>query len=31
MKATNIQITAALLAGLAFLGVASANAQEVTW
>ena len=31
MKGTNIQITAALLAGLAFLGVASANAQEVTW
>ena len=30
MKGTNIQITAALLAGLAFLGVASANAQEVT-
>ena len=31
MKATNIQIKAALLAGLALLGVASANAQEVTW
>jgi len=31
MKGTNIQITAALLAGLAFMGVASANAQEVTW
>jgi len=30
MKGTKIQITAALLAGLAFLGVASANAQEVT-
>jgi len=30
MKGTNIQITAAFLAGLAFLGVASANAQEVT-
>ena len=30
MKVTKIQITAALLAGLAFLGVASANAQEVT-
>jgi autotransporter-associated beta strand protein len=30
MKGTNIQITAALLAGLAFLGVASTNAQEVT-
>lgn len=30
MKGTNIQITAALLAGLAFLGLASANAQEVT-
>jgi autotransporter-associated beta strand protein len=30
MKGTNIQITAALLAGLAFLGVASAKAQEVT-
>ena len=30
MKGTNIQITAALLAGLAFLGMASANAQEVT-
>jgi hypothetical protein len=31
MKGTNIQITAAFLAGLAFLGAASANAQEVTW
>ena len=31
MKGTNIQITAALMAGVAFLGVASANAQEVTW
>jgi hypothetical protein len=31
MKRTNIQITAAFLAGLAFLGAASANAQEVTW
>jgi hypothetical protein len=31
MKGTKIQITAALLAGLAFLGMASANAQEVTW
>ena len=30
MKGTNIQITAALWAGLAFLGMASANAQEVT-
>jgi len=30
MKGTNIQIKAALLAGLALLGVASANAQEVT-
>lgn len=30
MKGTKIQITAALLAGLAFLGMASANAQEVT-
>jgi len=30
MKVTKIQITVALLAGLAFLGVASANAQEVT-
>ena len=30
MKGTNIQITAALLAGLVFLGVASAKAQEVT-
>jgi len=30
MKVTNIQIKAALLAGLALLGVASANAQEVT-
>jgi len=30
MKGTNIQITAAFLAGLAFLGAASANAQEVT-
>lgn len=30
MKGTKIQITAALWAGLAFLGVASANAQEVT-
>jgi hypothetical protein len=30
MKGTKIQITAALLAGVAFLGVASANAQEVT-
>jgi len=30
MKGTKIQITAALLAGLAFLGVASAKAQEVT-
>ena len=31
MKRTKIQITAAFLAGLAFLGAASANAQEVTW
>jgi len=31
MKGTNIQIKAALLAGLVLLGVASANAQEVTW
>jgi hypothetical protein len=31
MKGTNIQITAAFLAGLAFFGVASANAQEATW
>ena len=31
MKGTNIQITVAFLAGLAFLGAASANAQEVTW
>ena len=31
MKGTNIQITAAFLSGLAFLGAASANAQEVTW
>jgi hypothetical protein len=31
MKGTKIQITAAFLAGLAFLGAASANAQEVTW
>jgi len=31
MKGTNIQITAVFLAGLAFLGAASANAQEVTW
>ena len=30
MKGTNIQIKAALLVGLALLGVASANAQEVT-
>jgi len=30
MKGTNIQIKAALLAGLALLGVASAKAQEVT-
>ena len=30
MKRTNIQFTAAFLAGLAFLGAASANAQEVT-
>lgn len=30
MKGTNIQITAALWAGVAFLGMASANAQEVT-
>jgi len=30
MKGTNIQITAAFLAGLTFLGAASANAQEVT-
>jgi hypothetical protein len=30
MKGTKIQITAALLAGVAFLGMASANAQEVT-
>ena len=31
MKGTNIQITAVFLAGLTFLGAASANAQEVTW
>jgi len=31
MKATNIQITSVFLAGFAFLGLASANAQEVTW
>jgi len=31
MKKTNIQITVAFLAGLAFLGVASTKAQEVTW
>ena len=31
MKKTNIQITMSFLAGLAFLGLASANAQEVTW
>ena len=31
MNRTNIQITAAFLAGFAFLGLASAKAQEVTW
>jgi hypothetical protein len=31
MKRTNIQIRLALLAGVAFLGIGSANAQEVTW
>jgi len=31
MKGTNIQIRLAVLAGVAFLGIGSANAQEVTW